>query len=257
MALDCNTITMNIDVIDEESRSDSSFHSVSEINSNSKQDGVYQAHDNYNESNTNKYNNTNKSNVSPSTRQQQSYKLLWTVLYCILGCLSLLIIGTVIFVAVRFTSNKRTRTTSSNNNDGLSEQQQILSNVISSIVVDTETLMNSSSPQYQAREWMLYNDTYKWNLNGDHNKKQHEHIVQRYILMVFYYATSGDSNDWIKNNWVNGYHECSRHNGSGWIGLNCNADDQVQTLWLGMYRIFRNVQQQQAHTIATELLILT
>lgn len=130
-----------------------------------------------------------------------------------LAFMSVLLIVAVVVVAVIVAGNHKEK---------LSAQQQKLSDVVASIS-DPAALSNSGSPQAKARHWLLFEDMLWAN---EANAVTREMATQRYVLAVFYFATSGAS--WIRNNWLQG-HEC----GDIWNGLACNSNDQVRELTMG------------------------
>ena len=134
----------------------------------------------------------------------------------ILVIFAFLLIGAVIAVGVVLVGkNKKER---------LSPRQQQLSDIVAT-VSDSAKLSNSATPQAKARHWLLFND--KLWVREDLVVTR-EMAVQRYVLAVFYFATSGSS--WKQNNWLKG-RECA----SIWSGIDCNANNQVRTLTFRKY----------------------
>jgi hypothetical protein len=138
-------------------------------------------------------------------KKQHSKRFWYMVLFT-----SLLIIGAVIAVAVAVSQNGK-----------LSPHQQEISDIITSISGE-EALANKYSSQRKAYNWMVYQDKYF----VDNEPLEHNAVVQRYVLAVFYYATNGPL--WNANNWLKGG-ECSDE----WTGLQCSNQDQVLSISLG------------------------
>ena len=95
----------------------------------------------------------------------------------------------------------------------------LLSLLISSASFDGgAALQTTSTPQ---------NDAYLWLAgNANLNTYADEQKVQRYVLALLYYATTGDS--WSSNsNWLSDLDE------SSWYGVSTDVADQVTNLVLG------------------------
>ena len=107
----------------------------------------------------------------------------------------------------------------------LDARQQAISDIIAS-VTNPSLLIQPDTAQYHARQWMLYSDT-------DSYVVAEEKIIQRYSLVTFYFATSGDQS-WNPTNWLTG-DECAQNN--VWFGLNCNTQGVVRALAFGKYLI--------------------
>ena len=142
-------------------------------------------------------------------------------LWYVLAFISVLLIGAVIAVGVVVTGNKG----GNMDKQSLTIRQQELSDIVASIS-DPATLADSSSPQAQAKNWLVYDDNLWVN---ETDVVTREMAVQRYVLAAFYFATSGPS--WIGNTWLQG-HECNTGNTS-WTGIKCNTNGQVRALALG------------------------
>lgn len=91
-------------------------------------------------------------------------------------------------------------------------------------------LVDRSSPQYQAAHWLAFEDTKLLPLKG-------KRFLQRYALMVLYFATSGDQ--WLYDlNFSNAErdechwnHSFRQLGGSSIVlGVGCNDDDQVTSI---------------------------
>jgi hypothetical protein len=135
-------------------------------------------------------------------------------LWYALGVFSVLLVVAVAFVAVRVTRRMR--------RSSLSARQQEISTIVTSLS-DSNTMADPNSAQAKAHKWLVYDDKL-W--SNDETSITRETVTQRYVLVLFYFATSGPT--WIENNWLNG-HECN----DGWTGINCNENGQVRTLILG------------------------
>ena len=105
----------------------------------------------------------------------------------------------------------------------LNDRQKTIDNIISR-VTDRNVLQNKSSPQYQARNWMLKEDDEDYELEEDR-------VIQRYALATFFFGTGGYEN-WYNSNWLFG-DECAE--GEEWHGLDCNELGQVRTLVSGKF----------------------
>jgi hypothetical protein len=87
-------------------------------------------------------------------------------------------------------------------------------------VVESISGTNLSADQQDALDWLL---------DGETNACEGTvGITQRYSLGVFYYSTQGD--EWVENtNWLDSdIDECD------WFGVDCDGDDNVTILALGM-----------------------
>jgi hypothetical protein len=82
-----------------------------------------------------------------------------------------------------------------------------------------EVLDDTSSAQYKAITWMAGSDP----LVQDLDSTQPELVIQRYIMVLFYFATNGGS--WNNNNgWLSDTSICS------WNGVKCNDSKFVKIL---------------------------
>lgn len=106
----------------------------------------------------------------------------------------------------------------------LTSTQKFLKDAAASIS-SSETLKNTSSPQYRALKWLLFEDEFLGTSNGNVTT---ERVIQRYVLSIFYFATNGFES-WKPNAWLLG-NECSEN---PWDGINCNKLNQVRTISLG------------------------
>lgn len=109
--------------------------------------------------------------------------------------------------------------------DPLTAQQQQIHTVLET-VTGTKTLLDPATSQHKARQWLLYEDEVI-------NSVDEEGIIQRYALVVLYFATGGQ-HFWEDNNWLQGP-ECGDAEGNGvWTGINCSPEGNVRALALGM-----------------------
>jgi len=101
----------------------------------------------------------------------------------------------------------------------LSGRQITIDGIISK-VTDSNVLKQTSSPQSQARQWLLFEDEENYMVTE-------ERVLQRYALATFYFGTGG-SDSWIMSNWLSG-NECASD--QEWQGLDCNENGKVRTLF--------------------------
>lgn len=144
-------------------------------------------------------------------RQRQS------LLY-VLACILCVLIGAAITVGVILLGNKSSPAP-------LTPCQQELSSAIT-LISDAATLDEPTSSQAKAYHWLVFNDSLCAN---EHAVVTNEMAVQRYVLAVFYFATSGPET-WSANTWLQGP-ECNGN--TSWTGINCNTKGQVRALVLG------------------------
>ena len=88
-------------------------------------------------------------------------------------------------------------------------------------ISEAHVLQDTSSPQHQALQWMLHEDTESYDLSE-------ERITQRYVLAVFFFATGGYQ-AWYQSNWLHA-NECN------WHGVGCNEKGEVRTLVSGKFK---------------------
>jgi hypothetical protein len=87
-------------------------------------------------------------------------------------------------------------------------------------VLDAEALQEDSSPQFQALRWLANEDTAVLDLDSTPTVI----LVQRYVLAVLYFATSGEA--WRdEGNFLSASSVCMWNNGER--GVFCNGDDLV------------------------------
>lgn len=103
----------------------------------------------------------------------------------------------------------------------LSDRQKAIDSVLSQ-VTNSKLLKKSTSPQGQARDWLLFNDEEKYAITR-------ERVLQRYALATLYFGTGGEDS-WLISNWLSG-DECAM--GQEWQGLGCNEHGEVRTLVRG------------------------
>jgi len=143
--------------------------------------------------------------VSPSSTK---HPRLWYGL----GGVSVLLLGAVIAVAIIVAGQ-----------GGMTSQQQVLSDLAKQISSEAD-LENKSSPQAQAYDWLVFQDD-MW---AGVEEIPRDLAVQRYVLAVFYFSTSGPSTWQVKGNWLQG-NECVDE----WTGVSCSDGGEVRTVALG------------------------
>ena len=89
-------------------------------------------------------------------------------------------------IAVSVVVAKKNKSDDFNAKTAWQNKQQTISDVVRSIS-DEKSLAISTSPQAQAYHWLVFED----NLWEDPEEVTREMVIQRYVLAVFYYATSG------------------------------------------------------------------
>jgi hypothetical protein len=93
-------------------------------------------------------------------------------------------------------------------------------------VADVDALQDESSPQFRALRWLANEDTAVLDLDST----PPVFLVERYVLAVLYFATSGGG--WSDQlNFLSASSVCDWNNGE--IGVFCNGDDLVVGLFLG------------------------
>jgi hypothetical protein len=103
----------------------------------------------------------------------------------------------------------------------LNSRQQAIHSIIAG-VTHQDLLNDPASPQFSARQWILFGDETDYEVSV-------ERVIQRYALSSFYFATGGQTS-WMNNNWLKG-DECGTNN--FWHGLSCNFGGQVRAIVLG------------------------
>ena len=168
-----------------------------------------------------------------------------TLVRIVLGVLGVAVIAIASYLTVAHAvRNKGPSKTPNPNNGKLTARQEAIHNILLGIT-DESTLMDPSTPQNHARDWLLFRDSDL----GPLTKNQ---VIQRYALITFYFSTGGEE-VWRQNNWLKG-HECAE--GSVWQGLNCNPEGEVRTLFFGKYNNFLAVQQIDTFVASTHACIL-
>lgn len=113
----------------------------------------------------------------------------------------------------------------------LTSRQQNLHDIVVE-VSDSAALSDSSSPQFRAREWLLFEDSLSF---AAKESLITERVIQRYSLAVFYFATGGpnwESNVWLQDD------ECAD---AYWDNMVCNSNNEIQAIALGTFEIFVKV----------------
>jgi hypothetical protein len=106
-------------------------------------------------------------------------------------------------------------------------------------VSDAEALQDDSSPQFLALRWLANNDTMVLDLDSTCPAI----LVERYVLAVLYFSTSGLD----VLNFLSASSICEWNNEDG--GVDCNEDDLVVALFLGMSK------QEEAINLASKIRI--
>lgn len=150
-------------------------------------------------------------------------------LLLILGVIALALIGAIVAIAsLAFTGSSDGSSTLSDTSDA---QIQItmsakLSEIVS-MISNEDALRNPKSPQYLARNWLIFQDGFYADTNVS-DVSQHR-VVQRYVLAVFYFATGGNT-IWLGTNWLNG-DECNEM----WDHISCNEIGEVRAISCGTF----------------------
>ena len=86
------------------------------------------------------------------------------------------------------------------------------------------SMEDNASPQHKAICWLAHVDKSKPKFNDSN-------LIQRYSLLVFYFATNGDK--WFnkKQRWTSAEHECK------WFGIKCNQSKRVIEIGMGFNNI--------------------
>lgn len=84
--------------------------------------------------------------------------------------------------------------------------------ISSSVTTEDNLFEDPATPQYQALQWLAYQDPEQM------SPKQGNRLIQRYVLAVLYYSTGGEES-WLDSmNFLSGEHECE------WNYINENGD---------------------------------
>ena len=141
-----------------------------------------------------------------------------TTVWIGLAGLTLLLIGAVVAVAIIVFAN-------GNDGPSLTARQKVLDQIVSAVSTP-ETLKDKTSPQYKARQWLLFEDTLWIQVEEE---VPSERVVQRYALAVVFFATGGETS------WRSGHEWLINDECDPWDGLNCNEYDQVRALAFSTY----------------------
>jgi len=129
----------------------------------------------------------------------------------------------------------------------LTAEQQAIHDVLTRVTGEKK-LIKSGAPQHRAWKWLLYDDPVVGSIDRE------DHIVQRFSLASFYFATGGDAS-WEKNDWLDGP-ECGDDNQEAWFGINCNPDGDVRALVLDAWGLSGTIPPEVGHLYKLENLIL-
>jgi hypothetical protein len=135
-------------------------------------------------------------NDNDVANKQKHVRRLWILAMSTIVIILAIVLGTVLGIR----SNKTT-STDPTPSPTLSSESVALLSLIESVSFDGgEALQNASSPQSQALEWLQ---------QGINNTiEENWRLIQRYVLAVLYYSTSGDT--WLENaNWLSETSECT------------------------------------------------
>ena len=92
-------------------------------------------------------------------------------------------------------------------------------NIISNITISNASLINVSSPQAKAKEWML--------LNNQRRDRDAVSTLQRFALATFYFSLNGDGWNDNKNFLLSNVHECE------WTGIFCDMNNMLTMIVFG------------------------
>jgi len=157
-----------------------------------------------------------------------------TLLYAILAGVCLLL---VIIIPVSIASSRK-NTSSRGRTQALSQQSSRFQETMAylSDYVDNDSLADNHSPQFRAAEWMADDDPLQLPLEKD------GHFLQRYALVVFYYATQGEAEWTHQLKFLTDHHECDWNRNftfddgsSELFGVRCDDDKVVDQLVIGKY----------------------
>jgi hypothetical protein len=147
--------------------------------------------------------------------KQRSGRKNWCMILLVLT--TLLLVGAVVAVCILMFGNK-----------GPTQQEQIDAVIVT--VSDPDALKDARTPQYKARQWILYEDP-QWDdlSNLEASGVTQQHIIQRYALAVLYYATNGPTGWGANHGWLLGG-ECDE---PAWFGLACDSQGEVRAIGFG------------------------
>ena len=108
-------------------------------------------------------------------------------------------------------------------------------------LTDPDTLLDESSPQYQALDWLANVDTlYR---DGDDTSVsmiqsvEKRFLEERYAMAVLYYSTSNGDGGWIDDmKFLSNTTLCE------WEGITCNRQNQTLTLEIGKYSLPNEIE---------------
>jgi len=106
----------------------------------------------------------------------------------------------------------------------LDERQNLLYDTVVGLS-NQNTFLDAKSPQFQARNWLLFEDDFWMTPNLSFTSTR---ITQRYALATFYFATDGPVS-WKDTSWLQD-DECS---GDFWFGISCNEGNEVRAIAFG------------------------
>jgi hypothetical protein len=150
--------------------------------------------------------------------------------WVILTCVACLLVSGIVVVAVLMTRDKSgtNSTPFETFKKSLSSDQRILYDVVVSTVVESDSLLDESTPQNQALQWLLFTDPMFTADPAALSPVPENRIKQRFVLATFFYSVNGTSwnqdHNWLVSN------ECLS---TFWRGVDCNDDDEVRTIALG------------------------
>jgi hypothetical protein len=154
----------------------------------------------------------------PNQSNKKQRRQRWMLLLCVLGLLA--ITGGLLYVLLGKAETEE-KVVPFEDPD-LSNRQQAMDNIMGRIT-DPAILSHPNSPQYEARQWLLFTDR-------EIIEVVEERVVQRYALACLYFATGGKES-WNIKNWLDGY-ECAE---DAWMGIGCNPMGDVRALVLGKW----------------------
>jgi hypothetical protein len=151
--------------------------------------------------------------------------------YYTAGVVMLLVVATVSLVAVMFTDGNdlpNEEPSSAAAGEPASSREQAFQAIVEDLSgVD---LLKDDSPQSKALQWLVWQDPAK--LEPTASERQ---IQERYILAVFYFATTGE--EWLDSyDFISEKHVCDWKNHDFGMGVTCDqASNTVQAILIGMY----------------------
>ena len=130
-------------------------------------------------------------------------------------------------------------------NSDLTQRFQDIVNFIGQFeYTDIKAMTTDGTPQFNAVQWMADQDPAELDVPSTTNYDEAMDFVQRYVLVVFFFSTNGET--WDNNlNFLSGYHVCSWNenivasaeasvgNYDGWqSGVQCNNDGEVNYIFI-------------------------